>query len=80
MAVEAYRRYFGDKGLYENYVYPGVPDALVALGNEGFELAVATSEPLVFAERILVHFELAPYFRFVVGSELDGFHLATSAR
>jgi phosphoglycolate phosphatase len=72
MAVEAYRKYFGDRGLYENDVYPGVPDALEALCLEGFELAVATSKPLVFAERILVHFELAPNFTIVVGSELDG--------
>jgi phosphoglycolate phosphatase len=71
-AVEAYREYFGKRGLYENEVYPGVPDALDALRAEGFGLVVATSKPRVFAERILRHFKLAHHFAIVVGSELDG--------
>jgi phosphoglycolate phosphatase len=72
VAVGTYRQYFGERGLYENDVYVGVPNALEALCIEGFKLAVATSKPLVFAERILAHQQLAQYFTVVVGSELDG--------
>jgi len=35
-------------------------------------LALATSKPTPFAERILAHFALAPHFSAVVGSFLDG--------
>lgn len=33
---------------------------------------MATSKPLVFAERIILHFELDQYFSRVFGSEVDG--------
>jgi phosphoglycolate phosphatase len=71
-AVEDYREYFSDTGLYENTVYPGIPALLEELSSRGLRLALATSKPTVFAERILTHFELAKHFEHVVGSFLDG--------
>jgi phosphoglycolate phosphatase len=71
-AVADYREYFAEIGLYENAVYPGIPELLASLRERGVRLALATSKPTVFAERILAHFELAPHFEAVVGSFLDG--------
>ncbi len=71
-AVEHYREYFSVKGLYENRVYPGIPETLRALQSRGHRLFVATSKPTVFSEQILTHFGLRPYFLYVAGSELDG--------
>jgi phosphoglycolate phosphatase len=71
-AVEDYREYFAETGLFENTVYPGIPELLARLGESGVRLAVATSKPTVFAERILRHFGLAEHFERVVGSFLDG--------
>ncbi len=71
-AVAAYRERFGDVGLYENAVYPGIREALEALTQAGRPLYVATSKPTVYAARILEHFELSGYFEHVFGSELDG--------
>jgi phosphoglycolate phosphatase len=71
-AVEDYREYFSDRGLYENEVYAGIPELLARLRAEGRRLALATSKPTVFAERILEHFDLARHFERVVGSFLDG--------
>jgi phosphoglycolate phosphatase len=71
-AVEDYREYFADTGLFENAVYPGIPELLASLRAEGVRLALATSKPTVFAERILAHFALAEHFDQVVGSHLDG--------
>jgi len=71
-AVEDYREYFADVGLYENAVYPGIPELLADLSARGIRLALATSKPTVFAERILAHFQLAVHFEHVVGSFLDG--------
>jgi len=71
-AVEDYREYFAETGLFENAVYPGIPELLGRLRASGARLAVATSKPTVFAERILAHFALAEHFEHVVGSFLDG--------
>lgn len=71
-AVEKYRERFKDKGLYENEVYPGVAPMLKLLSEKGFRLAVASSKPTVFVEKILEHFGIREYFKVVVGSELDG--------
>ena len=70
-AVSYYREYFAEIGLYENAVYPGIPDLLERLQASGRRLIVATSKPTVYARRILDHFQLAAYFTQVVGSELD---------
>jgi phosphoglycolate phosphatase len=71
-AVEDYREYFAERGLYENELYPGIPELLAELRRSGLRLGLATSKPTVFAERILTHFEIAPHFECVVGSFLDG--------
>lgn len=71
-AVEKYRERFQDTGIFENEVYPGVPDMLRRLKKRGLHLAIASSKPTVFVERILEHFKIRQYFDVVVGSELDG--------
>jgi phosphoglycolate phosphatase len=71
LAVEKYREYFGDKGLFENYVYDGIEKMLANLNANGKTLILATSKPTYFAAIILEHFRLYEYFKFVAGSELD---------
>ena len=71
-AVAKYRERFQDTGLFENEVYTGIPKMLRELQAKGYFLAVASSKPQVYVERILEHFDLKKYFVVVVGSELDG--------
>lgn len=71
-AVDKYRERFKDIGLFENEIYDGIADMLRTLQERGMHLAVASSKPTVFVERILQHFNIAKYFKVVVGSELDG--------
>jgi phosphoglycolate phosphatase len=71
-ALELYRERFADTGWKENVVYPGVRDSLAAITAAGHHCFVATTKPQVFARRIIEHFELAPFFVTVYGSELDG--------
>ncbi|MBM4441034.1 MAG: HAD-IA family hydrolase [Candidatus Rokubacteria bacterium] len=71
-AVALYRERFGVVGLYENAVYPGVPDAVAAVRAAGYATYVATSKPHVYATRIVEHFGLGSLFDRVYGSELDG--------
>ena len=71
-AVALYREYFSDRGLFENRVYDGVPEALAALRSRGLRLVVATSKPEPFAVQIVEHFGLDAYVDHVSGSTLDG--------
>ena len=71
-AVEKYREYFSEKGIFENAIYDGIADLLKLQAASGKTLTVATSKPTVYAEKILKHFNIEAYFRFVAGSELDG--------
>lgn len=70
-AVEVYREYFREKGLYENEVYPGVEAMLKTLRNQGKTLIVATSKPEAFAIKILKHFKLDGYFTVIAGATMD---------
>ena len=70
-ATEKYREYFSPKGLYENEVYPGIPELLQRLRDAGLKLLVATSKPEPFALRILEHFDLTEYFDCIAGAAFD---------
>lgn len=70
-AVDKYREYFADTGIFENKVYDYIPEVLSKLKKAGFSLAMATSKPEVFAKRIADKFELTQYFDFIGGSLLD---------
>lgn len=71
-AIVAYRERFSTVGLYENEMYPGIDELLDCLKDLGVKLAVASSKPTVFVEKILEHFKLRDYFDVVIGSNLDG--------
>jgi phosphoglycolate phosphatase len=71
-ALELYRERFATVGMFENRVYPGIPEALAALRAAEWSLFVVTSKPSVFAAPILEHFDLTRYFAGVYGAELSG--------
>jgi phosphoglycolate phosphatase len=71
-AVRIYRERFSTVGLFENSVYPGVPEMLQALREAGFVLSLVTSKAAVYAERIVEHFGLREHLPRVYGAELGG--------
>lgn len=71
-AIAIYREQYSKSGLFENSVYPGVAEGLALLAGAGATLYVVTSKPVMFAARIIDHFELRPFFKAVYGSELNG--------
>ena len=71
-AIALYRERFAPIGIFENSVYPGIPDLLERLKEKGMLLAVASSKPECYVRQILAHFDIEKYFDVVVGSELDG--------
>lgn len=71
-AVAKYRERFKDIGIFENGVYEGIEGMLDKLQKAGFKLVLATSKPIVFADRILDRYGIAKYFGATFGSEFDG--------
>ncbi len=69
--VKKYREYFAEKGLFENEVYPGIPELLSELKQSGKKLIVATSKPEDFSVRIMEHFNLSQYFENICGSLMN---------
>ena len=70
-AVAKYREYFASKGLFENKVYPGIPELLQTLKEQGKHLVVATSKPEEYSIKILEYFKLSQYFDHICGSLMD---------
>lgn len=71
-AVDYYREYYNDKGIYENRLYDGMADLLSSLCHAGKKLLVATSKPEPFSIRIMEHFGIRQYFTYIAGSHMDG--------
>lgn len=63
--VSCYRRYYAERGAFENKVYPGILELLSELRRCGVKLAVVTSKPITPTQKILDHFELTQRFDYV---------------
>lgn len=70
-AVAGFREYYPEKGIFENEVYPGIPELLRDLKHAGKTVVMATSKPELFARRIMEHFSLEGYFDAICGASLD---------
>jgi phosphoglycolate phosphatase len=70
-ATACYREYFGERGIFENRVYPGIPELLSELKTAGRRLVLATAKPEIYAEKILRHFGLHVYFDLVAGANFN---------
>lgn len=71
-AVFYYRERYTAVGIYENRPYPGIPEMLGTLQENGFLLAVASSKPEKFVIQILEYFHIKEYFAETAGAEMDG--------
>jgi phosphoglycolate phosphatase len=70
-AVAAYRIRFNEVGIFENALYPGIPEVLDRLCRNGHTLQIVTAKPAVAARRVAVHFGIAGFFRALHGPELS---------
>jgi phosphoglycolate phosphatase len=71
-ALRIYRGRYSTEGLFEALVYEGINEALTELSAAGARLFLCTAKPLVYAERILTHFDLEHHFEAAYGDELGG--------
>jgi phosphoglycolate phosphatase len=72
IAVEYYREYFSEKGIYENSLYEGTANVLKELNDRNKNCIIATSKPEIFANKITEYFNINNYFKYIIGSNLDG--------
>ncbi|MBE6547445.1 MAG: HAD family hydrolase [Ruminococcaceae bacterium] len=73
-AVDEYRVYYKDRGLYENKIYDGIADLLRDIrGGSGMAL-VGTSKPQVFAEEVLRDVKIHQYFNAISGADMKEAH------
>lgn len=74
LAVEHFRHYFGEKGLFENEPYPGIPELMENLSFQGKKLYIATSKLEKFALRISEHFGFDRYISALKGAGYEEKH------
>lgn len=73
-AVWRYRERYRPVGIFENKLYPGIPELLKQLYDEHFTIALSSSKPEAFCRQILEAFHIAEYFTVICGSDMDGKH------
>lgn len=70
-AVNDYREYYADKGIFECELYPGIKELLAKLKADGKKVVLATSKPEIYANKLLQHFGIEACFDLVVGATMD---------
>ena len=70
-AIDYYQEYFSEKGKFENYVYDGIIDLLLALKKSNAKIYMATTKPEFFAKQIAEHFGFSKFFDEITGGTLD---------
>ncbi len=65
--VKKFRERYTDTGIYESALYSGITPLLKKLKEDGFLLAIASSKPQEYIEKLLVHFKINKYFNAVAG-------------
>lgn len=69
-AVTAYRSRFSTVGIFENQVFPGIPEALRTFREFSHSFQVVTAKPTVSARSVVRHFALDGYFEAIHGPAL----------
>lgn len=72
LAVDIYREYYAEKGIFECFVYDGMQELFRKLKRDGKTLIVATSKYELFAKKIIDRLGFSQYFDLVIGSNKDG--------
>ena len=72
IATANYRERYSVIGWQENAAIDGALDTLKVLKDAGYKTAMATSKPIVYAEKIVAMFGFSPYLDVEVGCGIDG--------
>lgn len=72
-AIQTYRRYYQETGVYEATIYEGIVQALEELVRSGYQLFITTSKNQEMATLMMKHFKLDNYFTAIYGSTPTAF-------
>ena len=70
-ALSVFQEYYARRGVYENALYSGAKEALLALKEGGAHLYIVTGKPEHFANIILERLGIRSLFEEVVGADMD---------
>ena len=70
LLIERYRSHYKETGYAMNSLYPGIVGVLEELASREVPMGVCTAKTAPVATRILEHFGIADYFRFVSGGDV----------
>lgn len=71
-AVVAYRKYFAERGIFENRLYNGIKELLEKMSRTDKKILLCTSKPEKYSLLILERFGIKEYFYFIAGAVMDG--------
>ena len=71
-AMDYYREYFTDDGMYQADVYDGIGEMFDSFHQVDAQMFIATSKPAIYAQEIIEHFGIHAHVERLFGSELDG--------
>lgn len=70
--LRIFREYFAEKGIFENTIYPGIPELLKSLKKQNKIISLATAKPTHFAKQVIEHFRISQFVDHISGANLDG--------
>lgn len=73
--VACFRVHYPKEGIYLSTPYPGLLEMLQKLKAAGVTIAIASSKPTIFIEKLLTKYDLTSYFTAVSGITIGGAHL-----
>ena len=73
-AVYHFRKYYGEKGVYENKVYPGIMELFNELFNSKIKIYISTAKYEKYAKVVIRHFNFERYLTDMIGADAAGLH------
>ncbi|HZK20718.1 MAG TPA: HAD-IA family hydrolase [Oscillospiraceae bacterium] len=69
--IKKYREKYSENGCLDCSLYDGVVEVFEKLKEQGKKIAIASSKPTIFVEKISKHFDIYKYFDAVSAEDLD---------
>lgn len=77
-AVVHFRVYYGEKGVYENTVYEGIPELLKELNSKGKKIYISTAKYEKYAKVMIDFIKFTPLLTDLIGADAGGKHATKS--
>lgn len=69
--IAAFRAHYTETACEGSVLYPGIPETLKALKERGKKIAVASSKPRIFVDKISEKLGIAEYYDFIAAESLN---------